>query len=181
MFGYYLKTSSKALLWHVTAQFLCFCIGFIPFGALAAKYRIVDILVSVGMTAGYALFMYSKFYKVGERDTKSYAEEKPYALKGAVLSVLLLLVSLLLAVLYNASFSANSWLVKFAGFFPMRFWGYAYLAFIKAADGSVAPLFWALYFGVPFASSAFGYFSGMHRWELGYSFFKNLVYKKKDS
>ena len=181
MLGYYLKISSKALLWHMIAQALCFCIGFIPFGALAAKYRIVDVLVSVGMIAGYAVYMYSKFYKVGERDTKSYAEEKPYLMKGAVLCVLLMVVSVLLAILYGASFSANSWLMKFAGFFPFRFWGYSCIAFLKAADGSVSTLYWALYFGMPLLSSTFGYISGMHRWELGYNFFKNLVYKKKDS
>ena len=181
MFGYYLKTSAKVLLWHIIAQFLCFCIGFIPFGAIAAKYRIVEVLVSVGMTVGYAMYMYSKFYKVGERDTKSFAEEKPYVMKGAVLCILLLLVSLLLAIIYDASFSANSWLMKFVGFFPFRFWGYAYIAFIKAADGSVAPLYWVLYFGVSLLSCAGGYISGMHRWELGYNFFKNLVYKKKNS
>lgn len=181
MFGYYLKTSLKVVLWHLIAQVFCLCIGFGAFGAFTTKYKTVDIIVSVCLTAGYAMYMYSKVYKVGERDTKSYAEEKPYFMKGAVLCVLLSLVSLLLAALYAYSFSAPTLFLKFSTFFPFRLWGYSYVGFMKGADGAITPLFWVLYFGVPLVSSMFGYISGSHRWEIGYNFFKNMVYRKKDS
>lgn len=181
MFGHYLKYSGKIVLWHFIAQVVCLCIGFGAFGAFITKYEIVDQLVSVGMMVGYAMYMYSKVYKIGERDTKSYSEEKPYVMKGVVLSILLLLVNLMLAGLYAYSFHAGTLVSKFTAYFPFRLWSYAQRGFIAAPDGSIAPLFWVLYFCVPLVSCGFGYISGSHRWELGYNFFKGLVYRKKDS
>ena len=91
LFGYYLKLSAKVLFWHLIGQLICMCIGFAAFGLLMLNYRIADVLVAVLMTGGYAVYMYSKLYKLGERDTKSYVQEKPYPAKGLVLSLLLLI------------------------------------------------------------------------------------------
>ncbi len=180
LFSYYLKLSGKVVLWHLIAQLVCLVMGVLAFGLLSVNYRWIEIFSSVFLSCGYVAYMYSKLYKVGERDTKSYVKEKPYACKGMVLCVLLLAIGLLLAVLYDASFTATSLLSKFTAYFPFRIWGYSFNAFMQAADGSVSLLYWGLYFIVPLFSCAFGYFSGMHRWEIGYIFFKNLVFKKKE-
>lgn len=181
MFLYYSKLSAKVVLWHLIGQVSCMSIGFVAFGLLTANYRIADILVTLLMTGGYAVFMYSKLYKVGERDTKSYVPEKPYPCKGLVLSALLTVLSIVFAVLYAMSFSAGTILSMLLTYFPFRIWGYTYCAFLRAADGSISLFYWVLYFAVPLISCTFGYLSGMHRWEIGYQFFKNLVYRKKDS
>ncbi len=155
-------------------------IGFGAFSLLTANYPVIHAIVSVSLSCGYAIYMYSKLYKVGERDTKSYVKEKPYPCKGFVLSGLLMLVNTLFAVLYHASFFAPTILVKLLCYFPFKIWGYTFSAFLTAADGSVSILFWVLYYLVPLFSCAFGYFSGMHRWEVGYYFFKNMAYRKKE-
>ncbi len=180
MFMYYLKYSCKAVLWHLIAQLICVCFGIGVFLLFTANYRIAEILVGISLTGFYAVYMYSKMYKVGERDTKSYAEEKPYWYKGAVLSVLLLMLNLLLAWLYNASFHAGTILNHLLLYFPFKLWGYSYAGFMLAPDGSISNFYWVLYYLVPFLSCTFGYISGMHRWEIGYHFFKNLVFRKKD-
>ncbi len=179
MFGHYLKLSGKVIWWHFVGQAICMAVGFISFGLLMLNFRIAEIFASVLMTGGYAIFMYSKLYKVGERDTKSYSEAKPYPCKGIVLYIGVLLVGVLLALLYDASFTAPTFATKILLFCPFRVWGYSYIAFLKAADLSISVWFWILYFAVPLCSCAIGYYGGMRRWDLGYVFFKNMVFRKK--
>ena len=179
MVKYYLKLSAKVNWWHLLGQAMFMAIGFVAFGLLMANYRIAEILASIFMTGGYVIYMYSKLYKVGERDTKSYVQEKPYMCKGIVLYIGLFFISLLFAVLYKASFSTNTLLAYFLGYFPFRIWGYTYIGFMKTAGGAISVFYWILYFGVPLVSCAVGYYAGMRRWDLGYHFFKNFAYKKK--
>ncbi len=180
MFLYYLRCCTKVVVWHLIAQVICAALGIGAFLLLTANYRAAEIFCAIFLTVLYIVYMYAKLYKVGERDTKSYVAEEPYWYKGAVLSVLLMAVNLLLAWLYDLSFGAGTLLSKFILYFPFKLWGYAYAGFMLASDGSVSCFYWILYYFVPFITCTFGYISGMHRWEIGYRFFKNLVYRKKD-
>ncbi len=175
----HLKWSAKIVLWHFIAQLACAAIGILVFGLLTLSFRWIEIFVSVSLSIGYVVYMYSKVYKVGERDTKSYVKVEPYPCKGIVLYIPLLVVSLIMVILYVAAADALTLIPLLGKWLTAPFWGYCFHAFFYGPNGSISVLFWILYFAVPFVSCAFGYFSGMHRWEIGYNFFKKLVFRKK--
>lgn len=176
---YYLTINAKILLAHFQAQLISCFIGLFAFSYFIS-YDWGKLLAFVFYTGFYIVSMYSKAYKIGERETKSYSEHKPYPLKGLAACILTLAVCLISVLLYlfGDALRGENGLLYIILLNIFRFWSFNLSPMFNLAEG-IGALWYVLVFLIPTASVFFGYLAGIKRFELGYKFFSKLVYKDK--
>ena len=167
------------LLTHIAVQAMSLAIAFLAFAYLT-QYGWGQVFICVFFSCFYAVYMYSKAYKIGEKDSKSYSEHKPYPLKGLALYVLIFIVTLILLAVYflGLSFQETNRAVYLICLNLFRFWNFNIATVLDAGD-SFATLFYVLMFAIPVFSLLFGYIAGMKRFELRARITKAVVYKKQ--
>lgn len=182
---HYLDISLKMMWAHVKAQLYSVVFGPLVFYVLLA-IQTGWYIMSVATSILYIITVYSAAYKIAEKDIKSYSTHKPYMLKGVVITLLTLAMTLLLSLLYHLSYSlslANFSLemgLKLILQFGFQWWGYSFIGFRAAADGTISVVYWLLMYLVMPIASFLGYWAGTKRFEFSHTFFSWLVYKKED-
>lgn len=178
-FKHYLVINSKILLTHFIAQLISCVIGLFTFSNIVA-YGWGRVVAFVIYTGFYIVSMYSKAYKIGEKDTKSYSENKPYPLKGLTMCVLTILVSSIMVViyLYASNIKMENGILYSVLVNAFSLWNFNLCPMFDFVNG-IGAVWYALAFIIPIASVFLGYLAGMNRYELGYKFFTKLVYKDK--
>lgn len=166
---HYLKINARMLGAYAAAQGICIAMWFMAFSSFC-EHAWGQVMYTVFFSGFLAIWMYSNAYKIGERDTKSYSENKPYALKGFTICIMQTSVSLLL---FGLSFTGNPVLM---GLFKL--WNYN-AVYMIINGGTLKNIAYIMIFALPVLASFFGYLAGMYRYELGYKFFSKLVYKQK--
>lgn len=169
MFKYYLKLNFKFLLKHLFWQLVCLAFSLLVFISFIDQVW-GQAVASAFFIGFYIISAYSHSYKLGEKDSKSYSEHKPYALKGFTVVIMTLVINLILVLLYFAlSGKATELVLEYFNF---------YLVFLLRAEGALKTVSFVLVFLIPALCSFVGYFAGYHRYELGYKMLSKLVYKK---
>lgn len=188
---HYWDYSSKILLAHLLVQCFAMPIVIFVFGSFLTNSdggvnNFACFLIGIACSIGYIINVYSRSYKLGVRDTKSYSEYTPKWYNGFIFSVPAAVLSVISAfsVMYfeadtSTVFAANLVSVYISKGAPAivylitYFWNFSFFGF---------KLSWAAYFVIaallPLVSGFFGYFAGMKRFEFGAKFFSKLVYKK---
>ncbi len=174
---HYLGINLKIAANHIGCHLISALIGLFAF-SLFMEHLWGKVLAGVFYSGFYIVRMYSAAYKIGEKDTKVYSENKPYVLKGLVCSVLLLLISLIVVFLYRMGFLTESRGTYLLCVNLFELWNFNFTPFMNAAYG-VAPVWYAVVLLFPVLCVFFGYLAGMKRYELGHKFFTKLVYKGK--
>ncbi len=177
-FKHYLKINAKTLLTHVCAQLIALVVWLFAFVYLSSLSW-GKVFVCVFLCCFYAVYMYSCAYKIGEKDTKSYSEHKPYPLKGLTLGIFIVLIGLIFIFIYNiglgyknSHYNAYVWCLNL---FSVWNFNVSNLIFYPYNMGA---WFYVLSFGITIVSLFLGYLAGMYRFEAGYKILSKIVYKK---
>lgn len=182
---HYINVSLKMLWAHVKAQLFSVALGPLVFFIWLTSQTGWQMM---GIATGifYVITVYSAAYKIADKDIKSYSQNKPYTLKGVVISLLTLACTGIFALLYHLSYIVDLSFLRIGAILELvlrygfRWWGFAFEGFRIAPDGSISVIYWLLLFLTMPIASFFGYFCGMKKIELSYMFFSRLVYKKED-
>lgn len=178
-FKHYLKMNFKVLLSHITAQLIALAIWLLAFVYITSKDW-GKVLVCVFLSCFYAVWMYSCAYKIGERDTKSYSEHKPYHLKGFTLCAATVVFGLIFALLYKAGIALEHTnrvaYVVLTDLYSV--WNFNLSVFVFFPH-NMGILFYVLSFLITIVSVVLGYLAGMYRFEAGYKILTKLVYKSE--
>lgn len=178
-FKHYLKINLKVLGAHITAQIISVVFWIFAFAFLSTlewgKY-----VVSVFFSCFYFVWLYSCAYKVGERDSKSYSEHKPYPLKGVTMTVLVVVLGVTFALLYHVGIAnqETNRLMYIVCENLLAFWNFNICAFAFYPH-NIGAWFYILSFSLVILAPSVGYAAGIKRLELGYKIMSKLVYKNK--
>ncbi len=170
MFNHYFKLNINFFLKHLFWQLVCFAFSLFAFAMFIDKVW-GQVLASLFFIVYYIISAYCLSYKFGEKDSKSYSEHKPYALKGFTVVIMTLVINLILVLLYFALRGKASELV-------LEYFNF-YIVFLLRAEGALKTVSFVLMFLIPALCSFVGYFAGYHRYELGYKMLSKLVYSNE--
>lgn len=182
---HYFDINLKMLLAHVKTQIFSALIGPLVFFMWLTD-EMGWYVMGVATTIFYIITVYSSAYKIADRDIKCYSEYKPYALKGVMTTLLTLICTLVLSVLYHISFSlvlnnfALEMTIKTAMQMIHQWWGFCFAGFRTAPDGSISIVYWLFMYLLMPVVALVGYYAGTKKWEISHNFFSWLVYKKDD-
>jgi len=183
---HYLKVCFKMMGTHVITAIFSFMLCPLIFLALLSS-RFGWILMSVATSIGYAIMVYSCAYKVADKDIKVYSTNKPYILKGIVLAIPTLLVTLVLTCVYDFTFAHQfadydlQMKTQLVGRSLFLGWNFMFEGFRVGVGGAVSTFYWVLSYALMPIASFLGYWAGMNRYDFGYKFFSAFVYKKPEN
>ena len=178
------KQAFKLISAHAVACFFIFIIGILIFAGLITN-KVGNIVFSTIATLIYFMSIYNHSYEIAQKDKKSYTPENPYMLKGLVLAVGILAVSIILYALYFVAWNfmtINEALISVSGWinnFLFIIWTFPFSGFIKLSDGVMTWYGYIIVATIPFIASSLGYFAGYKNFDL-YSKFLSLVYENKE-
>lgn len=174
---HYLGINLKIAATHISCHLISAVIGLFAFSLFMGNVW-GKVLAGVFYSGFYIVTMYSSAYKIGEKDTKVYSENKPYVLKGLMCSILVFFISLVAVSFYRIGFltESRSTYLLCINFFEL--WNFNFTPFMNAAYG-IAPIWYLVVLILPVLCVFFGYLAGMKRYEFGHKFFTKLVYKDK--
>ncbi len=164
------------LLEHLIVQVISLVVA--VFGlSFFMQYNWGKIFITIMTLCFYVVQMYSRAYKLGEKDSKSYSEHKPYPLKGLAICGLVFVVTGVAWVFYKLSIGASDGGVELAFRLLFRNWNF-YIIQLFDFGGKVRALFYVLMLAMPVFSCVLGYIAGMKRFKLMTKFINAIVYKK---
>ena len=184
MVKHYFKICSKMTLLHIGTQIFSLILSLFVFGVMLSA-KAGWYFMSFATSVYYAITVYSSAYKIADKDTKSYSEHKPYILKGLVITIPTILITLILTALYDFSFRHVfldydvQMKTQFIIHNLFMGWDFTFEGFRIGAGASISIFYWILCYGLMPIASFLGYFAGMKHYDFGYKFFSAIVYKKE--
>lgn len=168
---------------HASAAVMMFLFGMLIFAAIIT-HNVGSKIFSAITSILYFMGIYNTSYEIALRDKKDYTPEKPFILKGLILPVNLLIITIILYLLYLITWkfmTLNGALISPAGFinnFLFLIWSFPFNGFIHLANGVMNWYGYIIVAIVPFIASFFGYLAGYKNFDI-YGKFLKLVYEKK--
>ena len=176
----YLYCSWRVIFTHIKIMILSLIPGSVMFSGEIFSER-VGFWYSVLFAGVYVMLIYSETYRIGELNAKTVSKQKPYAAKGFLISVPLVVISVVLTLIWHFSWM-NAPDSKAVGTYIFRFiymaWDFAFFGFAGMDRGYVSIIGYAVVLILPFISSGVGYLTGIHDFPIGIKL-KQLMYKKK--
>lgn len=152
---------------HTFSALLCGVFGFGMMWWILDK-PILEIIFSVFAALLYFSAIYSRARDCASRDRKPYSEASPYLLKGAVLSLGIVILNLILWLCYEMAWkylTIDGSLATYSGVFYnviYIFNTFMYTGFINLDKGSMAWYGHIIIYAVPIAAASAGYIAGLH-------------------
>lgn len=179
-----LKQSINVIKAHSIISLVAFLFGILIFPAAITR-PVGKIIFSVVATLMYALSIYSSAYECYNRDSKSYTDESPFMLKGLVIAVPLLIVTVIIYALYFLSWrfmsiegvivGASGWINNFL----FLIWTFPFNGFLDLANGVMSWYGYVIIAVIPLISSTLGYLAGFYGFDLSGKI-NQLIYEKKN-
>ncbi len=170
---------------HTYVAFFTFVFGML-FLASIVTTKTGGFIFSLLATLIYFFAIYNTSFDICKQDKKSYTKTMPHKLKGLVLPVGVLAVSILLYLLYIISWnfisigkeliSVTAWINNIL--FIM--WSFMYNSFINLYQGNMSLFGYIIIAVLPFVASALGYYAGYVDFDINEKFLK-MVYEKKNT
>lgn len=143
------------------------------------------IVYSVIATFFYLTLMYSAGYQALKNDKKSYSPLTPKKYKGALLSLGLLALSILIVIAYLIAWRVAGdgenlitlWAVAVNVLY--LFWYSPFVGFLGTQKGTISMLGYIIIFVLPTASCFLGYFAGYKGFDISEKL-RTLIYEKKE-
>jgi len=182
--GFPLKQSFNIIKTHALISFVAFLLGILIFPS-AITNSFGKIIFSVIATIVYILSIYNSAYEIYSRDNKSYTQESPFKLKGLLMGVPLLILTIIIYTLYFFSWrfmtidgiivGASGWINNFL----FLIWSFPFTGFINLANGTMNLYGYVIVALIPLISSFLGYFAGFYGFDLNAKI-NQLIYEKKN-
>ena len=170
---------------HMQAAFLFFFVWLLAISITSGKTA--GFIYSVISSLFYFMMIYSAGYTVVKNDKKSYTELTPIPYKGALLSLGLLLINIIVLAIYHLSWMLGrtpegisiGWAL--AGNIFSIFWFSPYMNLLSMENGHIALYGYAIIILLHPIACFLGYFAGYNNFDISTKF-KFLVYdQKKDT
>ena len=167
---------------HIQAAFLFFFVWLLAISITSGKTA--GLIYSIISSLFYFMMIYSASYTVVKNDKKSYTKLTPIPYKGALISLGLLLVNIIVLVIYHLSWQfgsnaeglTNGWAL--AGNIFGLFWFAPYMNLLGMENGHIALHGYAIILLLHPIACFLGYFAGYKNFDISTKF-KFLVYDQK--
>lgn len=126
----------------------------------------------------YAFHMADVGNKTGMHDHKSYSKTKPFAPKGFMLALPILVLNLIFWLIFKFSWSDNASLISVLAKLIFYAWTFPFTAFVYTDKASMHLLCHMLLYLLPILSLGIGYFTGYKKWEV-YKLLDSITFEKK--
>lgn len=170
---------------HTYVAFFAFIFGML-FLASVVTTKTGGLVFSLITTIVYFFAIYNTSFDICKQDKKSYTKTTPYKLKGLILPIGVLCVSILLYVLYIVSWNFISIEKELIGITAwinnilFIIWSFMYNGFINLYQGTMSAFGYVIIAVLPFIASGLGYYAGYVDFDISEKFIK-LVYEKKNT
>lgn len=167
----------RILISHIKISFfllLMFGVFLINLWTLNIARKILCIIVPLI----YALSIGAEANKSATHDYKSYSKTKPFALKGFLLPVPILVFSLVFWVIFKFSWIDTQNLISVLVKLIFYMWTFPFTSFAYLDKASMHIACHLLIYLLPFLASGIGYFTGYKKWDL-YKLLNSITFEKK--
>lgn len=170
-----------------THFFVCgifFLLGLVIFAGIITN-KTGAVIYSIICIPIYFFSIYNCAVRICQRDKKTYTEQTPFKLKGLILPVGLLFVSVILYLLYFVTWefmTVNGALFSFQGYFNnilFILWTFPYTGVIQLSNGTMAWYGYILVALLPFVASFSGYLMTYNNLDINTAFSK-IIYKSNE-
>ncbi|MBR4720323.1 MAG: hypothetical protein IK057_01035 [Clostridia bacterium] len=167
---------------HIEAAFIFFFVWLIAISITGTGLG--GLIYSSVSAVFYSIMMYSVGYSVAKNDKKSYAKLTPFAYKGALISLGLLILNILTAILYRMSWTfgssggslTNLWAV--IGNVFTLFWFSPYMNLLSLDNGNMSVCGYLIIVFLHTVMCFLGYLAGYKNFDISAKL-KFLFYEKK--
>lgn len=167
---------------HIEAAFLFFFVWLLAITVTSGKTG--GLIYSSISSFFYFMMVYSAGYSAAKNDKKSYTKLNPFPYKGALLSLGLLFVNIIVLAIYHLSWHLggtadgikSGWAL--AGNIFSIFWFSPYMNLLKMENGHIALYGYAITLLFHVIACFLGYFAGYKNFDISAKF-KFLVYDTK--
>ncbi len=174
----------SALWSHLYIAFITTAFGFGAFWWFLVQNNWKQLYSVICMFI-YFCVLYTKGAKIARQDKRSFSAQKPYALKGIVLSLGISAVTLLLWVMFRMTWVYMTIDGNISGYsgvvynFAFIVWTFCYNGFMSLYQGGMHWYMHIVMYALPAAALGIGYFAGYK----GFSFADRMtmgMYEKQD-
>lgn len=161
---------AKQIFSQVLSHFYVVLIG-VVFGFTLMTWilgkPVYEAVFSVIFTLLYFLMVYKSAWEIAAHDKKPYVDMQPYMFKGAVLSIGILILNLVLWIMYKYAWSVmtiDGALATYTAIFYnviYVFNTFMYTGFIHLSEGHMSWYGHIIIYAVPIAASTLGYIAGL--------------------
>lgn len=176
-----LKQVFKIIKAHFAASILIFIFALMLSGALYGENKIPLVIFSVISILMYFLLLYTEAYGIARQDNKRYTAEEPYMLKGFLLSIGVVILTIVLYVIYyfmQKYMPAASIPTLISGTVYIV-WTYPFNEIIGLSKGVMAWYGYIIVVFVPVLLSGLGYIAGLKNFDISEKLSK-FIYEKKE-
>ncbi len=175
------KQVLKLVKAHLSASILIFLFGMILSGALYRENKIPLVIFSIISLLTYFLSIYLESYAIARQDNKRYTVEEPYMLKGFLLPVGVVILTIILYTIYffvHRHVPAPS-IWKLISGIVYVVWTYPFSEIIGLNNGAMAWYGYIIVIFSPVILSGLGYIAGLKNFDISEKLSK-FVYEKKE-
>ena len=176
-----IKQIIKLVKAHLSASVLIFIFATMLSGALYGENKIPLVIFSIISLLTYFLSIYSESYAIARQDNKRYTAEEPYMLKGFLLSIGVVILTIILYVIYyfiqKYVPSPNIWTLISGIVYVV--WTYPFNEIIGLNNGAMAWYGYIIVVFVPVLLSGLGYIAGLKNFDISEKISK-FIYEKKE-
>lgn len=176
------KQIRSLLFTHLSCAFITTFLAF-SLLSLADKHLAVKIILNIIIIGIYFMWMFASAYECATSDHKPYTPLTPYPSKGALLSVGILLLTIVIWIYYFLSWKLMPMGESFVlpTFISTLLYIYITSPFfglvnISGGSANIAGQICTLL--IPFAACTFGYFCGYKKWDYT-KYMKVIMFEKK--
>ena len=168
---------------HIFTVCPIFIVGILIFAGVITN-DVGSVIYSAVAVIIYFFAVYNKAYDTAKRDMKSFTPEQPYPLKGLLLPVGIIVLSIIIYILYFVSWrfmSIDGTIVRVSGWinnFLFIIWSFPYTGFMELKNGYMSLSGHLLLYIVPIVASFLGYFAGYKNYDITVTFSKFVFVKK---
>ena len=173
---------ASIIVTHIEAAFLFFFVWIFSISITSTK--IGGLIFSSVSTLFYFMMIYSAGYNIVKNDKKSYTELSPISYKGALLSLGLLAVNIIVLVIYHLSWffgstpeGISTWWSLAGNIFSI-FWFSPYMNLLGMENGHIAFYGYAIIILLHPIACFLGYYAGYNNFDISAKL-KFLVYDQK--
>ena len=176
-----LKQVLKLIKAHFAVSILVFIFAMIVSGALYGKSPIPLVIFTIISMLIYFSSIYHEAYNIARQDKKRYTSEEPYLLKGFLLSVGVVVLTIILYIIYYLVWKhmsmSNIWAL--ISNIVYIIWTFAFNGIIGLKEGLMAWYGYIIVVFAPVIFSGLGYIAGLKNFDINEKLSK-FVYEKKD-
>lgn len=173
------KQFLKIVLSHLKALGIIFLVFYFMGVAFWAIHDVVTMIMEILIFVVYIGIMASAGNACATYDLKQYSKTKPFAIKGILLAIPVVLLNLgmwgALQWVHGANMSVTIKNIMQTVFFV---WTVPYNFFLKPDGPSVRLIGQIMMYAVPFITIGAGYFAGYKRWDV-YAKLDKIVFEQK--